>query len=149
MWTKRALIGKAFEELTLGEAFDLTPAELQSALHLLDTMMAEWLSCGVSIGYAVPDGPTSNLDDDSGIATKHARRVWLSLAVILGAQFGKPVAKITIKGARRGYEKLLISAAYAATQEPAPEPIAYTMTADFGVVARGLHSRADWDLRRT
>jgi hypothetical protein len=134
MWTKRALIVKAFEELTLGEAFDLAPAELQSALHLLDTMMAEWLSCGVSIGYTVPDGPTSNLDDDSGIATKHARRVWLSLAVILGAQFGKPVAKITIKGARRGYEELLISAAYAATQEPAPEPIAYTMTADFGVV---------------
>jgi hypothetical protein len=109
MWTKRDIIVKAFEELTLaGSVFDLTPAELQSALSLLDTLMAEWLAINIDVGYTIPDGPTYDLDVDSGVVTKHARRVWLNLAVILGAQFGKPVANVTIKGARKGYEELLI-----------------------------------------
>lgn len=111
MWTKRDLITKAFEELTLaGSVFDLTPAELNSALALLDTLMAEWVEVGIDVGYTIPDGPTSDLDVDSGVVTRCARRVWLNLSVILGAQFGKPVANATIKGARKGYEELLIAA---------------------------------------
>ena len=58
MITKRYVIDRAFTHIGLsGYVFDQDPDERQEALAALDTLMAEWFSVNVDLGYNVPTSP--------------------------------------------------------------------------------------------
>lgn len=123
MWTKSQLIQKAFGELALaGYVYDLDADQLEDALSTLDSMMAEWTTYGISIGYALPATPDdSNIDDDSGIPGASNRAVFLNLAVALAAGRGKALTAQTLGSAARAYQQLLGAAARAAAvRQPLP-----------------------------
>jgi hypothetical protein len=108
-WTKQQLIEQAFGELALAHfVFDLDADTLESALCVLDTMMAEWLELGIDVGYLLPFTPEdSNIGDDSGIPLSAGATVWSNLAVRLAAGRGKSLTAQTIATATTGYNRLL------------------------------------------
>jgi hypothetical protein len=115
-WTKRQLAEQAYGELALaGYVFDLEPEEIQFAIVTMDTLMASWDGLGLRIGYALGLTPTSSdPDDDSGIALRHVRAVYLNLAVAIAASKGKALSGSTLKGAKDAYDALQAVVALAA-----------------------------------
>ena len=93
-WTKRQLITQAFEEIGLAAfAFDLTPAQMQSALRRLDSMMASWAAKGLALGYPTHANPDdSDLDEDSLLSESAYEAVYLNLGPRIAPAFGKAVA---------------------------------------------------------
>lgn len=118
-WTKRQLIEQAYDELALaGYVFDLTPEELQSALRLLDGMMAGWEGKGVRLGYLMPATPDdSDLESPSGLPDRAIEAVWANLAVRRAAGMGKALSPVTLRLAREGYAALLVPLAQPRQQQ--------------------------------
>lgn len=111
-WTKRELVNEAFSELGLGDNFDITPEEVQTALRRMDSMMAVWDAKGIRVGYALPANPNdSDPDQDSGLPDAATEPVYLNLALRLAPGFGKVVSVDTRRNARDGYDRLQIEAA--------------------------------------
>jgi hypothetical protein len=96
MWTKRAIVRQAFEELGLASyVFDEQPEQLESVKRRLDVMMGTWNAEGIRLSYPM-NGPTaSDLDDDSGLPDIAIEAVYLNLAVLIGPMFGKIVSETT------------------------------------------------------
>lgn len=106
--TKRQLVDEAFEELAIGGAFNVAPEEKLRALRRLESMVAQWESKGIVLGYALPASPgDSNLDDDSGVADRHVLALQMNLALALAPSFGKAVTLETKLAARDAYADLL------------------------------------------
>lgn len=112
MWTKRQLIQQAFAEIGLGSySFNLPPERFQSAMSTMDTMMAEWNSLGIRLGYQLASTPTSgDLDQPSGIPDEANSAVYLMLAVRIAPSFGKTVQRETAVSAKMAYSALLSKA---------------------------------------
>lgn len=111
-WTKRELIAEALAELGLGESFDITPEEQQTALRRLDTMLAVWDGKGIRLGYPLPASTdASDLDQDSNLPDAALEPVYLNLALRLAPGYGKAVSIDTRRNARDGYDRLHIVAA--------------------------------------
>lgn len=115
--TKRQIVDEAFEELALGGAFNVPPEDKLRALRRLESMVAQWESKGIALGYNLPLNATdSNLDDDSGVADKHVLALQLNLAIALAPSFGKMVTPETKMAAKDAYADLLGEATTPASQ---------------------------------
>lgn len=117
-WTKLQLIEQAYDELALaGFVFDLSPELLESALRRMDTMMAQWSSVGIDIGYLLSASPDDSLiDSASGLPDTAVEAVYMNLAVRLAASRGKVLTADTKATAARGYNALLGAAVRAAAR---------------------------------
>jgi hypothetical protein len=57
-YSKKQFIDAALEEIGLGRyAFDISPEQEESALRLLDSMMALWNAGGIRLSYPLPSSP--------------------------------------------------------------------------------------------
>lgn len=103
-YTKRQLVEAAMAEIGLASyAFDLMPEQRELALRRLDSMMAEWNTRGLRLGYPVPDNPAdSDIDVDSNIPDAAWEAVITNLALRMAPSYGKQVnveTKITARHA--------------------------------------------------
>lgn len=113
-WTKRQFVVAAFEELGLSDAnFNLSDAQLNTALKRLDSMMAIWNSKGLRLSYPLSSSPdVSSLDTDSTVPDKANEAIYLNLAIKIASSFGKMVSQELKVNAREAYKSLLSSNAY-------------------------------------
>jgi hypothetical protein len=117
-WTKKQLIMDAFAEIGLNDAFNVSADDQQLALRRMDTMLAEWNSKGIRLGYPLPSSPdASKLDDDSGLPDAAFQAVITNLAIRLAPGFGKTVSQDTRTTATAGYNTLLKVAAFPPEQQ--------------------------------
>lgn len=107
--TKRTIIKRSYSRNGLaGYVFDIQPEEWEEARQMLDSMMAEWESIGIMLGYSAPTDPDdSDLDDDSGLPDTSISAVIDNLAVLIGPNKGKQVPIEVKVSAKRGYDRLL------------------------------------------
>lgn len=129
MWTKRALVDKAYGELALsGYVFDITPDEQQDAASRMEAMVAKWIATPLPLPFAFSADPTSiDLDADSGVPMTAARTVYCGLAIDLAASNGKQVHPSTHKAYSEGWGLLLRDAAF-----PPPVQLPNTLPAGAG-----------------
>lgn len=106
-WTKRDVIHQAFAELGIaGHEFDLQAEDLQLALRLLDTMMAEWASCGVRVGFSGGDGK-GDVAESVEVPEWAVRPMYLGLAMAIAPTYGKTVNPATMTAQSRAYASVL------------------------------------------
>lgn len=108
-WTKLDLINQAFEKFGLASyVFDLSPEQLQSAMRLMDTMIARWSAEGLRLGYPLPSGPnTGSQNDDSGLSDMAVEAVITNLALRLAPTVGKETPMALRVEAKEAYNALL------------------------------------------
>lgn len=113
-YTKRRVVERAFEELAIaGYSFDLNPEEMQSGLERLDSMMAEWASRTIHVGYNFgPDPDASDLDDDTGVPLIAISAMRQHLAISIAASKGKVLSQSTKQQAKQAMDALLVSVAH-------------------------------------
>ena len=111
-YTKRQLIDAAMNEIGLASyAFDLLPEQRENALRRLDSMMAEWNTRGLRLGYPVPDNPAdSDLDADSNIPDAAWEAVITNLAIRVAPSYGKQINVATATTARHALNTILARA---------------------------------------
>jgi hypothetical protein len=112
-YTKRQLVDAAMAEIGLASyAFDLMPEQRDGALRRLDSLMAEWNTRGLRLGYPVPDNPAdSDIDADSNIPDAAWEAVITNLALRLAPSSGKQVNVATATTARHSLNTILARAA--------------------------------------
>lgn len=110
-WTKRQYITEAYTEIGLADyVYDLTPAELQTALRRLDTMMADWESRGIRVSYPMAGTPgASDIDADTACPEKASTAIITNLAIQLAPALGKQVSQGTTATARATLSQLATS----------------------------------------
>ena len=108
-YTKRQLIDAAMNEIGLASyAFDLLPEQRENALRRLDSMMAEWNTRGLRMGYPVPDNPAdSDIDVDSNLPDAAWEAVITNLAIRMAPSYGKQVNVATATTARHALNTIL------------------------------------------
>ena len=108
-YTKRQLIDGAMDEIGLGQsAFGIEPDQLESALRRLDSMMAEWDTQGIKLGFPIPYEPSqSSLDQISNIPAGANEAVICNLAMKLSPGFGKVVMRETKVSAKTAFISML------------------------------------------
>ena len=113
-YTIRQFVQGALEEIGYADyAFDLTPAQLQSAAGRLNAMLAEWNAKGVRLGATLWSNPDDiDLDADSNIPDMANEAVITSLAVRIAPGYGKTVSPDTKATAKNAYDTLLAKAAF-------------------------------------
>lgn len=118
MWTKRALVEKAFGELVLaGYNFDITPEEQQDAASRLEAMVAAWQT-QVPLPFNFSGDPTSiDLDADSGVPMVYAQTVYCGLALRMCPSNGKQPHPDTRVAFREGWGQLLKASAFPPQQQ--------------------------------
>lgn len=118
-WTKRQFVEQAFEEIGLASyTFDLSPAQLESAMRRMDTMMATWNAKGIRLGYPIPSSPeNSDLDQETNVPDSANEAIYLNLGIRLAPGYGKTVSPDTKVSARSAYEAILSKAAMPAEQQ--------------------------------
>jgi hypothetical protein len=111
-YTKRQLVEAAMAEIGLASyAFDLLPEPRELALRRLDSMMAEWNTRGLRLGYPVPDDPSgSDIDDDSYLPDAAWEAVITNLALRMAPSYGKQVNIETKVTARHALNTILARA---------------------------------------
>jgi len=111
-YTKRQLVEAAMAEIGLASyAFDLLPEQRELALRRLDSMMAEWNTRGLRLGYPVPDDPSgSDIDDDSNLPDAAWEAVITNLALRMAPSYGKQVNIETKVTARHALNTILARA---------------------------------------
>ncbi len=112
-WSKLELVGSAFEQIGLaGYEFDLTGDEQNSALRVMDAMMAAWNRLGIRVGYALPSTPgASDINAQSGVTDDAFEAVYTNLAIRLAPVFGKTPSRETKQTAKAAYDVLAARAA--------------------------------------
>jgi len=108
-YTKRQLVEAAMAEIGLASyAFDLMPEQRELALRRLDSMMAEWNTRGLRLGYPVPDNPAdSDIDVDSNLPDAAWEAVITNLALRMAPSYGKQVNIETKVTARHALNTIL------------------------------------------
>lgn len=109
-WTKRQFIEAALEEIGIASyAFDSQPEELESALRRLDSMVAEWGTRGIRLGFPLSDNTAnSNIDDQTSVPTSSREAIILNLALRLAPSYGRQVSQDTRNLAKNAYTSLLM-----------------------------------------
>lgn len=109
-WTKGQFIDMGFEEIGFANyRFDLPPERLQSALVRLDSMMAEWDSQGLRLGYPLPSTQTgSRVTEDTEVAAWANYAIYTNLALRLADMLGKEVKPALQSKAHAAYENLTL-----------------------------------------
>ena len=112
-YTKRQLVEAAMAEIGLASyAFDLMPEQRELALRRLDSMMAEWNTRGLRLGYPIPDNPAdSDIDVDSNLPDAAWEAVITNLAIRMAPSYGKRVNVATATTARHALNTILARAA--------------------------------------
>jgi hypothetical protein len=112
-WSKRDIIQQAFTEIGLADyAFDLDPAQFQSALRRLDAMITQWENKGIRLAYPVPVSyANSSLDQSIEGQDTALEALYLNLAMRLAPQFGKTPSPDTKMLAFQAYKTLLAMSA--------------------------------------
>ncbi len=109
-WTKKQIITQAFTEIGLASyVYDLTADELQDALRILDSMMAEWTEKGIVFDPVYPNPATvgaGDIDDATNAPLSANKAMYCTLAIDLAPSFGKTPSSRTIKNAATGYSLL-------------------------------------------
>lgn len=108
-WTKNQFILGAFNEIGLsGYVYDLTPDQMQTALYMLDAMMASWNAKGIRIGYPLPSSQASStLDQDTDVPDASNEAIYTNFAIRLAPSYGKTVSPDTKIAAKDSYQALL------------------------------------------
>ena len=108
-WSKRQFVEQAFEEIGFASyQFDLDPAQLQSAMRKMDSMLATWNAKGIKIGYPIPSSPENgDLDEETNVPDSANEAIFLNLAIRLAPSLGKVVALETKANAKSAYMALL------------------------------------------
>lgn len=118
-WSKRQFISAAFEEIGLASyVFDLQPEQLESAMHRLDAMIADWNGKGIRLGYPLPGSPQdSDLDEQTLVPDSANQAIITNLALRLAPSYGKIVMPETKAVARDSDNTLLARAAMPMEQQ--------------------------------
>ena len=92
-WTKREFINQAFEDAGMASyVYDLQPEQLQSALRLMDNMLAVWNEKGIRLSYPLPETPSqSSLDDLTNVPDSANEAICNNLAIRIAPSYGKVV----------------------------------------------------------
>jgi hypothetical protein len=103
-WTKRQIIAQAYSEIGFADyAFDMQPEQLQNALRILDSMVAEWDGNSIFLRYPMTSEPSqSSLDTDSNIPDKYIATVYNNLALRIAPGLGRQPLASTITAAKAG-----------------------------------------------
>ena len=112
-WIKRDIVEQALEEIGIASyAFDLSSEQMEAGLRRLDTMMAEWNSRGIRLGYPLPSSPkSSDLDQETGVPDAAIEAMVLNLACRIAPQYGRVVSTDTKVFARSALNSLYARAA--------------------------------------
>lgn len=107
--TKLDIIRLAYAECGKADyEFDLQPEDLQSALMLLDSMLAMWSGTqGIRIGYAGGEGDGS-LDVRAEVPMWAAEALYLNLALRLAPGFGKTLSPLTLVNAKAALDAVRV-----------------------------------------
>ena len=102
-WSKRQLITEAYTELGMADyVYDLTPAELQTALRRMDAMMASWEVDGIRCAYPRAGTPSaSDIDAVTSVPDAAVSAIVTNLAMQLAPGYGKSVAAETMVTAKK------------------------------------------------
>jgi hypothetical protein len=108
-YTKRQFVTAAFEEIGLASfVYDITDAELISAVRRLDTMMADWNAKGVRLSYPIPSTPeATNADSETDVPDMANEAIITNLAVRIAPGYGKVVSPDTKFVAKNAYNVLM------------------------------------------
>lgn len=118
MWTKGRIVDRAFKKIGFDDDFNVTPANRQDALDILDAMMANWSSRGIYIGYAMPSSESGSVfGDDSGLPDTAFEAVYTNLAQRIADEFGKTVTQTTMIQAKQAFDALLSVMTFPAQQQ--------------------------------
>ena len=118
MWTKGKLVEHAFKKIGFDDDFNITTANRQDALDILDAMMALWSSRGIYVGYALPSSENgSSVGDDSGLPDTAFEAVYMNLAMRVADEFGKAVPPTMAMQAKQAFDALLSRAVFPAEQQ--------------------------------
>lgn len=126
MIKKRFILNRAFSHIGLsGYVFDQQADECEEALFMLDSLMAEWASVNVNLGYIVPLSPElSDLDNDSGLKMSAVNAVARNLALNLCPSYGKePSRQLQISAASSKNALWTSVLTIAASRYPSTQPI--------------------------
>ena len=112
-WTKLQFVQQAFRKAGLAAyVFDLTPDQLDSAMHDLDAMMATWNAKGIRLGYPVPTSPeNATLGQETNVPDSANEAIYLNLAIRIAPDFGKMIPPEVKVSAKLAYDALLSRAA--------------------------------------
>ncbi len=107
-YTKGDLVQSALNEIGIADYdFDIAPEQTQSALQRLDSMMAQWDSEGLKLGYPIPSTALgSTLDQDSGVPDVSWEAIITNLAIRIAPSYGKVVLPDTKMTAKNGIDTL-------------------------------------------
>ena len=110
-WSKKQLLIQSFTEIGLADyVYDLTPQEMNSALLVMETLIAEWEGLGIRLNYPICFEPSdANINADSGLPMYAIAAVYLNTAVRIAASYGKVVQKETILNADTALRTLYVS----------------------------------------
>lgn len=109
-WTKRQLINQSYGMFGLTSyAFSLTPEQLETAILLLDSMMAAWATTeGIRIGYNQSSTPgQTDPDQDSGVPDFANMGVSFKLSELLAGTIGKAIQPAMLVIGKNAYDSLL------------------------------------------
>lgn len=109
-WTKDEIIKQAFGEIGLAAyVFDLTPEDLEDAVRILDSMMAQWIKNGIVFDPPYPATVSpggGSLSVATNAPPEAVAPMYYNLAVRLAPSNGKTPSPETMRNARDGYSLL-------------------------------------------
>lgn len=108
-WTKRQFIEASLEEIGIASyQFDIQPQMLESGLYRLDSMMADWNTRGIRIGYPLSNRSNTSVAQETGVPDSANEAIIYNLALRLAPSYGKQVTREVKIAARNGYNTLLM-----------------------------------------
>lgn len=119
-YSKRQFVLAAFEETGLASyAFDLNPAQIESGVRRLDTMMAEWNARGVRLGYPLPNSPQfTDIDAESNVPDSANEAIITNLAIRIAPSYGRALSVDTKITAKTSFNTLLARATMPKEMQP-------------------------------
>lgn len=109
-WSKRQIITQAYAMFGLGQyAMSLTPEQYETAISMLDSMMASAATTqGIRIGYNQSSDPSqTDQDQSSGIPDFANLAVSFMLSELLAGTIGKTIAPSFLIMGKNAYDALV------------------------------------------
>lgn len=108
-YSKRQFVEGALAEIGLSNyQFDVAPEQQELCLRRLDSMMAEWNSKGIRVGYPIPGSPeNSDLDAETNVPDAANNAIETNLALRISTIFGRQPMPATMIAAKNGYDTLV------------------------------------------